>query len=114
MIRVGVRNSHAKSCKIPENLQKKLHFDFFVTLDSSHGVLSMIFGFLSKFRVGVVKNILKKIFFRDEKFFGRKSENIFRDQQNFEKKSYEKSYEKFCIGIFFENVLVSKNIFPKK
>ncbi len=39
--RVGVRNGHAKYDKI---FKKQLRFDFFVTLNSPHGFLSLIFG----------------------------------------------------------------------
>ena len=39
--------------------------------NSSHTFLSMIFGFLRKFWVGVVKKIFQKIIFRDEKKIGK-------------------------------------------
>ena len=66
-LRVGGRNWPAKSCKMWKNLPKKLHFFYFVTLNSSHDFLSVIFGFLSKFGIDIGKNIFSKLFFWNEK-----------------------------------------------
>ena len=55
-----------------------------------HGFLSMIFGFLGKFRIDIEKNPSKNKKFQDQKSLSKKSKNIFRDQ-----KMFEKIYEKF-------------------
>ena len=63
--------------------------------NSSHTFLSMIFGFLRKFWVGVVKNMFPRNIFSRRIFFGKTSKNIFRDQKKIGKKSYEKVNEKW-------------------
>ena len=93
-----------QSCKIMQNTAKLAKktvlciFDVF-KLIARCSTVSMIFGFLGKFWVGVVKNISKKICFRDEKKFERKTKNIFRDQQISEKKLW-KSHWKMKISKF--------------
>ena len=87
-----------------EKFAKKMHFGFLVIFNSSHAVLSIIFGFLGKFRVGEVKIFWKKIFFRDEKHFGRRSKKYFSRPKKIENFSYEKVNDKWKFQIFEEKM----------
>ena len=58
---------------------KKGIFLFCMYLSFPHGFLSMIFGFLGKFRIDIAKNPSKNIFVRDQKNLSKKLKNIFRD-----------------------------------
>ena len=103
-LRVGVRNGRTKSYKMWKKILENTDFDFFVILNSSHGFLSMIFGLLSKFRVGVVKNIFKNIIFRNGKKSREMIEKIFFETKKFSEKIYEKvnGNQKFQNSDFFE------------
>ena len=66
------------SCVCPNSIRKytdflhsikKLDLAFFMSLASSHAVLSMIFGILGKFWIDIGENIFSRFFFRDEKCF---------------------------------------------
>ena len=65
---------------------KMSDFEFFVSLESSHGVLSAIFGFLGKFGIDIgiqkISQMFFKIFFRSK----RKSNIFFNPQHEYTKK----------------------------
>ena len=71
--------------------------------NASHAVLSMIFGFLSKFWIGEVKNILKENIFSRWKTFPKKSKKCFSRPKNLREKSYEKVNEKWKFRNFRKN-----------
>ena len=70
----------------------------------SHGFLSIIFGFLRKFWVGVVKNIFSRNIFSRRNFFRKDIEKYFSRPKIFENFAYEKTMknENFKKLIFFE------------
>ena len=67
--------------------------------------LSMIFGFLGKFRIDIEKNPSTNKTFQDQKMLSKKSGIYFSRPNNFREKSMKKSMknENFKISIFFEN-----------
>ena len=58
-------------------MSKNLHIAFFAYLESSYASINAIFGIFSKFRIDIDKQILKNIFFQNEKLSWQKSKNIF-------------------------------------
>ena len=69
--------------------------------NSSHTFLSMIFGFLRKFWVGVVKNIFPKNIFSRRKFFRKDIEKYFSRPKNVREKILWKSQWKMKISKFW-------------
>ena len=78
LIRVVIRNVRQKPSIFPQTVCKIVDLMFFASLKWSHGFLSMIFGFLTKFWVGIEKIITKNIFF-GIKHFIEKNLGKFRD-----------------------------------
>ena len=72
--------------------------------NSSHAVLGMIFGFLGKFWVGEVKNILKINIFSRRIFFSKKSKKYFSRPKIFEKQNPMKKSMKMKISKFREKI----------
>ena len=120
-LRVVIRNTSPNVTKIGKNLGKNLESIFFVPLNSSHDFLSMIFGFLMKFRIDVCIFFLQSIFFRNEKniaknFFWEKM-RFFWQKQILRFLSIEKSFKIDFPKIDFKwlfNWEKSQNLFFQK